>query len=204
MDLIFKEQASIWDTEYRINRAKTISNKIKSLIRINKDDSIIDFGAGTGLIGLNFIDTTKHITFIEKSIEMVNVLKKKISVFENSDFKVFDDLLDNGISENSFDLIMSSMVFHHIKDIIGTGTRLYDLLKQGKNLCIVDLISDDGSFHENEKDFDGYNGFDPIWLSDQFIECGFKYKKHEIFFSDFKQNGEKEFKYSLFILIMEK
>jgi ubiquinone/menaquinone biosynthesis C-methylase UbiE len=204
MDLIFKEQASIWDTEYRINRAKTISNKIKSLIPINKDDSIIDFGAGTGLIGLNFIDTTKHITFIEKSIEMVNVLKKKISVFENSDFKVFDDLLDNGISENSSDLIMSSMVFHHIKDIIGTRTRLYDLLKQGKNLCIVDLISDDGSFHENEKDFDGYNGFDPIWLSDQFIECGFKYKKHGIFFSDFKQNGEKEFKYSLFILIMEK
>jgi ubiquinone/menaquinone biosynthesis C-methylase UbiE len=135
---------------------------------------------------------------------MMNVLQKKIRKFGKSDFKVFTDLIDTGIIENSSDLIMSSMVFHHIKDIKGTGAKLYNLLKQGKKLCIVELISDDGSFHENEKDFDGYNGFDPIWLSDQFKESGFKYKEHEIFFSDLRQNGNKEFKYSLFILIMEK
>jgi ubiquinone/menaquinone biosynthesis C-methylase UbiE len=204
MDSIFKEQANTWDTEYRINRAKIISDKIKSLISIRIGESIIDFGAGTGLIGINFTDYTKHIVFIEKSDEMRIVLETKVRKLGNSEYKVFGDLFDKELNEDSYDLIISSMVFHHIKDIKGVGERLYDLLKIGNNLCIIDLMTDDGSFHENEKDFDGYNGFDPIWLSKQLKKCGFRYKDHEIFFSDLRNNGRKEFRYSLFILIMEK
>jgi SAM-dependent methyltransferase len=204
MNSIFSEQANSWDTEYRILRARVISNKIKELIPLSYDKSIIDFGAGTGLIGLNFVDTIKDITFIEQSDEMRNVLENKIRKLNASVYKVFVDLKDRRLNKNSYDLIISSMVFHHIRDFKDTGKRLYELLKNNKELCIVDLMPDDGSFHENEKNFDGYNGFDPIWLSDQFKELGFIYKGHEVFFSDLRNNGKKEFRYSLFILILGK
>ena len=86
MDSIFVEQANIWDTEYRINRAHIISNKIKSSIYISNGECIIDFGAGTGLIGLNFFEITNHIAFIERSNEMRKVLENKIKRLDN--FKI--------------------------------------------------------------------------------------------------------------------
>ena len=96
------------------------------------------------------------------------------------------------------------MVFHHVNDIKGTGERLFELLRPGKKLCIIDLMPDEGSFHENKKDFEGYNGFDPEWLSEQFKVCGFKYISHEVIFRDIKNNREKEYEYSLFMLQMER
>jgi len=204
MDSVFVEQATIWDTEYRINRARIISNKIKASISISNRDYIIDFGAATGLIGLNFNEIVNHMTFIERSNEMRKVLDNKIKILDISKIELFSDLFDTGLVINGYDLILSSMVFHHVKDIKGTGERLFELLKPGKKLCIIDLMPDDGSFHETEKDFAGYNGFDPTWLSEQFKGCGFKYGSHEVVFRDIKNNGNKEYEYSLFMLLMEK
>jgi ubiquinone/menaquinone biosynthesis C-methylase UbiE len=204
MDLIFNEKANMWDTEYRIKRAGVISEKIRSLVCINKNTSILDFGAGTGLIGLNFVDQAKDVIFVEQSSEMASVLKSKIERYSKKQCDIYSDLENNDLREKRFDLILSSMVFHHIRNIQEVGNRLYKLLNNGKYLCIVDLMPDDGSFHENEKGFDGYNGFDPLWLSEQFECCGFIYKEYEVFFKDLRNNGKKQFEYSLFILILQK
>ena len=199
----FNLKADNWDTESRKNRAKIIAAEIRSFIKKRPFDSILDFGAGTGLIGFNLIDLAKKIIFVEESLEMQHIILNKTADYKYKSFSIFDSLHSIDYIKPT-DLVVSSMAFHHIKNICEIGDDIYKNTNALGQFCIVDLMPDDGSFHEDDKEFDGYNGFDPQWLSGQFEKCGFKYCKHEVFFTDKKIHGEKEIKYSLFALLMKK
>ena len=203
MNSPFDESAHEWDTDYRIKRAKLISDEMRKVIQFDEEDSIIDFGAGTGLIGLSFLQDVRDILLIEQSQEMRLVMKNKIQGLESKGrIRVGEDIFDPGLAP--VDTIVSSMVLHHNKDLERLGNRFFDLLNPLGKLCIVDLMPDDGSFHENERSFDGYDGFDPDWLKDVFLKAGFVFEHKNVFFSDTKKGKGKQVDYSLFILIMKK
>lgn len=204
MKSVFDEKASSWDTDERIMRASVVASSIRSAVDVPRNARIMDFGAGTGLVGMNFLDITDNITFIEKSDGMRDVLRAKITAKGISSLQVFEDLADHELRKSPFDLIVNSLVFHHLKDIKATGRELYGLLRDGGSLCIVDLMPDDGSFHANEAGFDGYDGFDPVWLSGQLSECGFTYVSHQVILHAVKRNKKCESAYSLFLLRMDK
>jgi len=203
MNTPFDETAHEWDTDYRIKRAKLISDEMRKVIRFDKNDFIIDFGAGTGLIGLSFLQDVRDILLIEQSRGMRLVMKSKIEGLEHKGrISLGEDIFDPGLAP--VDKILSSMVLHHNKDLERLGNRFFDLLNPLGKLCIVDLMPDDGSFHESERGFDGYNGFDPDWLKDIFASSGFGFEYKDVFFSDIKKGKGKQVDYSLFILIMKK
>ena len=56
----FDEIAKNWDSsDFRLGLAKNITDKILDNIPLSKDDCIMDFGCGTGLVGLNIAPFVK-------------------------------------------------------------------------------------------------------------------------------------------------
>lgn len=83
----FDAKANIWDTEYRIRRAKIIFSEILNNVSLTNKDVILEFGCGTGLIGYNLINITDNITFVDTSEGMLSVIKEKANTFQDKQIK---------------------------------------------------------------------------------------------------------------------
>jgi SAM-dependent methyltransferase len=59
------------------------------------------------------------------------------------------DLEGDGQLPGSYDLILSSMTFHHLVDVPGMIKKLTAALKPGGRLCVADLEPDHGHFHSD-------------------------------------------------------
>lgn len=191
----FNEIAETWDTERRINRAKEISNFIKSRVTINKDMTMLEFGCGTGLITFNFVDDVTKIIGYDNSEKMLEVFNEKIIKLKTTNVYSTSDLQSQN---NQINLVISSMVFHHIIDINTSLKEIFDVLKSNGDLFIVDLDLEDGSFHRIETEFYGHNGFDREKFKSYLIESGFAIMDCGTVLNDVKNVNGIDIPYSLF------
>ena len=202
----FDIQSITWDDERRKNRAKLIAEEISKAIQIEKQYTALEFGCGTGLISFCLNDEFEMITLVDTSKGMIDVLNSKIKAFEIDNMKAYQiDINESDIlSEDSYDVIYTSMALHHIVDTETTIKNLYKLLKLDGYLCIIDLDEEDGSFHKEEKDFNGHNGFNQNALKNVLLEIGFKEAEVNTFFKDEKLVEETKVEYSLFLMVGRK
>lgn len=197
----FNESAKGWDTDQRINRAKIIANEIISSIDNDDDYSAMEFGCGTGLISFNLYNNFKEITLIDSSEGMIDRLNSKINdcKINNMVSKHLDLCNENSLNEK-FDVIYNSMVLHHIYDINAIIKKFYQLLNNNGYLCIVDLNEEDGSFHKDDPDFDGHDGFNQAELKRILVNAGFDDVQSHTFFYDAKDIEDEKISYSLFLI----
>lgn len=202
----FDIQSTTWDDERRKKRAKLIAEEISKSIQIEKQYTALEFGCGTGLISFCLNDKFEMITLVDTSKAMIDVLNSKIEAFQIDNMRAYQiDINENNILlENSYDVIYTSMALHHIIDIETTIKNLYRLLKKDGYLCIIDLDEEDGSFHKEEKDFNGHNGFNQNDLKNVLLQTGFKAVEANTFYEGKKVVEEMKVKYSLFLMIGEK
>jgi ubiquinone/menaquinone biosynthesis C-methylase UbiE len=106
--------------------------------------------------------------------------------------------------EDSYDVIYTSMALHHIIDIKTTIKNLHRLLKKDGYLCIIDLNEEDGSFHKEEKEFKGHNGFNQNDLKNLLLETGLKEVESNTFYQNEKIVKEMKVEYSLFLMVARK
>lgn len=202
----FDIQSTAWDDERRKNRAKLIAEEINKSIQIKKQYTALEFGCGTGLISFCLNNKFETITLVDTSKGMIDVLNSKIETFKINNMKAYQiNINENHIlPEHSYDVIYTSMALHHIIDTETTINNLYRLLKSDGYLCIIDLDEEDGSFHKEEKDFNGHNGFNQNALKNILLETGFKEVKANTFYEDEKIVEEMKVKYSLFLMVGRK
>jgi len=199
----FDQQASAWDTPYRIERARAISAEIMRQVPFSPQDRVLEFGCGTGLITFNLIDAVASVAMVDTSTGMLAVVKEKIAKFGvQTPVTLTSDLFSADLPEATFDCIYTSMVLHHIQDFRDIARRFSKLLKENGVLCIVDLMPDDGSFHLAEPGFDGHNGFDPLALSAELEQAGFVHQTSRVFYANTREFENRSIPYSLFILVM--
>ena len=197
----FNDYAKTWDTDERIRRAATIANEISNSICINENLSAMEFGCGTGLVSFNLYDRFKSITLVDSSKGMIDILNSKIDKYEVTNMIAYNLDISNKDSLNmKFDVIYNSMVLHHIHDTINIMNKFEQLLNKDGYLCIVDLDEEDGSFHKNDPDFDGHNGFNQAKLQEALIKSGFRDIESNTFFRGEKIIDNEKIKYSLFIM----
>lgn len=190
----FNDEAKEWDTDRRINRAKQIADFLKSKINFGNKSIMLEFGCGTGLISNHFLDYFSKIIGYDQSDKMLEVFNKKF--LEEKDRVIG---INNIVELNSeVDIVISSMVFHHIEDINQSLNDIKKVLKKHGELIIVDLDLDDGSFHSNEIGFKGHNGFDRDLFVKQLSLNGFNTIQVGTVPQDKKILSNKEISYSLF------
>ena len=192
----FNERAKDWDTESKIERSNAIARSIKNNIKLDKNMNILDFGCGTGLLIFPLIEEVGAVHGIDLAPNMLDILKEKGKNYKNLTTEL------TGIFEitSTFDLIMSSMVMHHIKDITKLAVKLYNSLNPDGMIAIADLMEEDGSFHDS---LDGiYSlGFSNEFLKKIFRSAGFKEIKVVKNIFVIEKNKKK---YPLFLLVGKK
>ncbi len=149
----FDQLALEWDKEQkRVENARKIGEAIVSSVPLSEDMNVMDFGAGTGLLTLYIQPYVKHIDAVDNSEGMLSVLKEKIEKagIENIT-PVKKDLEKEDFGEEKYDLIVSSMTMHHIKNLENFLKKLYRVLKKGGYIAVADLEKEDGTFHSDNE-----------------------------------------------------
>ncbi len=189
----FDKVAKQWDAKSRrIFMAKNTFEEIKKKFFLTKDMKVLDIGAGTGLLLLNFVDKVKHITGIDNSQGMLDVLKEKLenSHINNVNIQYFDANKDT-LHKKEYNLAISNMTFHHFIRPENFIKQVYDSLDIKGRICIADLETEDGTFHSKENLEGVYHfGFDKKIFLNWLKQANFKNISTETIFK-INKNGKK-------------
>ncbi len=189
----FLEKSQNWENPIKVRMTERFVNQIMENVNLSPDMRIVEFGCGTGLVGLQLIEKVSHLTMIDNSPSMLQHLKNKV---EDSPTKNVSPLLGelNDCNENDVDLVIGFMVLHHIEDISAVFSKSFSMLKDNDSLIIGDLLKEDGSFHGDE--VVAHNGFDVDELT--LIAKQWNFKEITVSQYDSCPKGGKE--YPLFLL----
>lgn len=194
----FEMIADVYDTPERIEIAKASADAIREYLVDSKEKNAIDFGCGTGLVGMNLLNDFSSVLFLDTSQNMIHQIKQKISDsnIQNADTLCFD-FEKESLSDLKVDYIFMVQVLLHISDVELVLSRLYQVLKEGGHLLIVD-------FDQNEKVVSEmvHSGFDQAELTDRMTKIGYKGIQSKTFYTGSKMFMGQDA--SLFILDSQK
>ena len=165
----FAERAASWDNPSKIEMTDKFVAAVLNTIKPEKHWNALEIGAGTGLVGLQFLSLLNSVTFEDTSEAMLEVLKSKMKDNEKATI-MHGEVTD--IENGNFDFVFSCMAFHHIPDLHRTLAHLYKITSPGAIVAIGDIRSEDGSFHHFEPI--PHKGFDTDELSSIFSKNGFE------------------------------
>ncbi len=199
----FDNAAAEWDKKSRrVALAEKISNAIARL-PLSYDMDSMEFGCGTGLVGIALAPSLHHLTTIDTSQGMLDILQQKTVEQEISNITpLCCDLLKEDYAQKH-DLIFSSMTLHHIQDTAALLQRFTELLNPGGYLALADLVEEDGSFHDPDAKGIHHKGFELSYLKGLLADNKMTEIKSEIIHTIFKSK-ETEKKYPVFLLTARK
>jgi len=74
----FNSRAAEWDTPQRVKLANRVAAAIEGAVALDASMSVMEYGCGTGLVGLQLLKKAGAATFIDSSNGMLEVLSSKI------------------------------------------------------------------------------------------------------------------------------
>lgn len=176
---IFERMAAGYDIPERIHIARVAADAIRAYAGDAKDKAAVDFGCGTGLVGMNLLEDFRTLLFLDSSPNMIDRIRQKISELQipNADTLCLDLEQETG-AELKADYIFMVQVLLHIPEIEPVLTRLYEALPPGGHLLVVD-------FDKNEHIVSDmvHNGFDQGELISLMKHIGFAEVKAETFYT---------------------
>jgi len=179
---IFDMIANRYDTSERVQIAKVSSDAMKEYFVNTKSKDGIDFGCGTGLVGMNLLNEFRSILFLDTSQNMLNIIEQKISDANalNASTLCFDFETSTQHSIRA-DYIFMAQVLLHIQDFESLLSKLYDILNLEGHLLIVD-------FNKNEQVVSDmvHNGFDQEQLKEIMSKIGYKDIRTKTFYTGSK------------------
>jgi len=172
----FDKIAKDWDeAQRRVKMAQSIFKAISKKVKFSAKMQVADLGAGTGLLLFHIQPLVKEITAFDSSAGMLEVLAKKVSDLKAENVVVQQlDADSEALPENKFDLLVSSMSFHHFKHPEQIFAKAFAALKKGGAIAIADLEPEDGTFHGDVANEGVYHhGFDFEKFASDLRSCGF-------------------------------
>ena len=148
-----------------------------------KNQSIIDLGAGSGLFLPELLKRFESVTAIDSSPTMLKVAADYVAqqmpdARKRCDFRL-GELEHIPISNNNVDTAVACMVLHHISHPIDAITEVYRILKPGGTFLIADLLQHD-IVEMRDKYADLWLGFKPDDLNNWLHSAGFIIEKSDI------------------------
>lgn len=171
----FDKEAAQWDANPgRVKLAGEVADAIIREAAPASGMDVLDFGCGTGLVTLRLQPLVRSITGADSSAGMLAVLESKVKSQGLANVRTRHvDFEKGGRVGGAFDLVVSSMTMHHVKDTTALFRQWYDLLLPGGMLAAADLDLEDGSFHgDNTGVF--HLGFDRGHILNLLQKTGFR------------------------------
>ncbi|MCP3891339.1 MAG: class I SAM-dependent methyltransferase [Desulfobulbaceae bacterium] len=146
---LFKEKAENYDSEeWAQELSSVVGAMITAKIPFHDQMHVMDFGAGTGLLSATVAPMVKKITAVDISEAMLEKLTAKAEL-KNKVYGLCQDIMVNPIDEK-FDLIMSAFAMHHVENTNKLIQSFATHLQRGALIALVDVDTEDGSFHSDD------------------------------------------------------
>jgi 2-polyprenyl-3-methyl-5-hydroxy-6-metoxy-1,4-benzoquinol methylase len=170
---LFADKATDWDTRPVPQQiSEGVFGAIKAAVPLGEHLTVMDFGAGTGLIAGRLAPHVGHIVAVDISEAMLAQLAAKPELAGKVEI-VQQDLLQAPLARR-FDLIVSAMAMHHVDDTAGLLRTLHAHLAPGGKVALADLDTEPGDFHPADIEGVYHHGFDRTALAAGFEAAGFE------------------------------
>ncbi|HEX5329204.1 class I SAM-dependent methyltransferase [Sulfuricurvum sp.] len=168
----FNQAAQEWDKgDMRQNIAHAVFQTISSRIALLNTMSVMDFGAGTGLLSFKIAPMVKRVVGVDLSEKMLEQLASK-NTPQVQVKPLYHDILSEPLEEQ-FHGIVSSMAIHHVPDTAELFKAFYAHLKRDGFIAIADLEAEDGTFHSHGNEGVYHFGFERDALRETIEKAGF-------------------------------
>ena len=129
----FDQDAAQWDEHPgKLKMAGDAAAAILREVTLTADMDVMDFGCGTGLLGLKLLPQVKSLTGVDSSQGMLAALRNKIKTLGLTNVRAqFLDLASGERPSGRYHLIVSSMTLHHVPDTAALFAEWFDLLYPG-------------------------------------------------------------------------
>ncbi|MGX7151068.1 class I SAM-dependent methyltransferase [Enterococcus ureasiticus] len=195
---IFDRIAQHYDSPKQLELASIITKGIQTELGDTTGKTGLDYGCGTGLIGLQISDEFEEMLFVDPSKEMIHVVDQKIAQMNRINVKTVVGSFSNEDTLNiKADLIIVSLVLLHVPDTLDILKSLYQALNPKGHILVVDFDKNENINHEKV-----HNGFSQLELKTQLEKIGFKSISSRTFYHG--QNIFMNQDASMFILNAEK
>jgi ubiquinone/menaquinone biosynthesis C-methylase UbiE len=201
----FEKKAATWDTRRKQEMTENILKKILEHAPLKPEMTVLDYGAGTGLISLKIAPNVKKVVAVDQSREMLKMLERKQSATSLNNIEVVHGDLERGeLNIPKVDMIITSMTFHHMENISLAVDHFQKLLKEEGFLAVADLEKESGDFHADKTGV-YHSGFEKEELSEILEARGFAVLICERVERIAKVNkrGEKK-EYPVFLIVARK
>ena len=194
---VFDMMACRYDTADRVSNAKVIVHALRDELTDTKQKTALDYGCGTGLVGLGLIDLFQSMLLVDASPQMVEQVKLKLESARigNAGALCCDFLQEP--PQVQADYVIMTQVLLHIPDTRTILTRLFDAVKEDGHLIIVDFDKNESIPSDKV-----HNGFEQKELIQLIKQVGFVSAEAHTFY-----HGQKIFMKqdaSMFILNAKK
>ena len=111
---VFERMAQRYDSESRIELAYIIVKKVRQALADSESSTLLDYGSGTGLVGLQLVDLVRSVLLVDSSEQMMAVAEAKITHNNilNASVRVSD--FTDETPDLKADIILVSLVLLHI------------------------------------------------------------------------------------------
>jgi len=196
---LFETRAKDWDAnERRTKLASAIGSSILQHVQLHERMTVLDFGAGTGLITGQIAPLVNRTVAIDTSQAMLDKLESKPELKDRVE-TICQDLVDDPLDAR-FDLIVSAMALHHVENTSKLIARFSEQLNDSGVVALADLDKEDGSFHPADTEGVFHFGFDRAELRTILESKGFRQVE---FFTAHTIKGEEK-DYPIFLLTARK
>ena len=166
----FDSIANSYDNPERTRIAMVASDAIKEYLGDTRSKSAIDFGCGTGLVGMNLVNEFESLLFMDTSENMLDIVKKKITDVGALNARTLCfDFESSSQPDLRADYIFMAQVLLHIQDYEAVLAKLHAVLNDEGHLLIVDFNKNDKVVSELV-----HNGFDQEQLKALMLKIGYK------------------------------
>ncbi len=144
----FDALAGVWDDDpEKLERARVVAAAIRA--RTTGGGVWLDYGAGTGALGLALLGHADAVVLADSSAGMVQAARAKVDASGLGErVEVVElDLSRDADLQGEYDAVVSLLALHHIDQVDEVVKRLTAMLRPGGWLALSDLDAEDGSFH---------------------------------------------------------
>jgi 2-polyprenyl-3-methyl-5-hydroxy-6-metoxy-1,4-benzoquinol methylase len=170
----FDARATTWDDQPgRRQMAADLCAALERRVALRPEWTVLDYGAGTGLLALALAPRVRRVTAVDSSAGMLEVLGQKARASGAAHVEtLLADFSKDPPPPGPFDLVVSAMTLHHVADTAALLRNFFALLAPGGSVALLDLDTEDGSFHDDNHGIPHF-GFDRDTLSRQLAAAGF-------------------------------
>jgi len=169
---LFEDKAAEWDTRPIPQQiSEGVFRAMEAAVAFSPTQTVMDFGAGTGLVATQIAPLIREIIAVDVSPAMLEKLAQKPALQGKAEIHCQNIL--KAPLQRQVDVVVSAMAAHHVEDTAALLRTLHDHLKPGGTLALADLDAEDGTFHPPGIEGVYHDGFDRDALGALATEAGF-------------------------------